>query len=182
MMLARDFREPEWRCCSDRRSNHDHSRRAGFRFLADSSPRLAHSTAHRKFAGMAFCRSPIRISCGVLQCEAERSWTFSELQSALADCGETKTIEIEAQLYVGKRPISKGIGRVIRRFVVLAFRVGAATWRANVAGPKGKSVRCVVAGMIGRHCNVLSADRGDSISGGRWLTVQQISSVMPSRS
>ena len=54
MMLARDFREPEWRCCSDRRSNHDHSRRAGFRFLADSSPRLAHSTAHRKFAGMAF--------------------------------------------------------------------------------------------------------------------------------
>ncbi len=100
---------------------------------------------------------------------------FSQLQSALADYSETKAIEIEAQLYVGKRPISKGIGRVIRRFVVLACYVGATTWRANVAGPKGKSIRCVVAGIIGRHCNVLSADRGDSISGGRMVDVQQIS-------
>src|SRR5258708_17484934 len=36
-----------------------------------------------------------------------------------------------AQLYVGKRPVSKGIGRVIRRFVVLSFApaalIGAAT-------------------------------------------------------
>jgi hypothetical protein len=160
MMLSRDFREPGWRCCSDRRSNHDHSRRAAFRFLADSSPRSAHSTAHRKFADRAFCRSPIRISCGVLQCEAERSWTFCRLQPAPAGHSETRTIEIEAQLYVGKRPISKGIGRAIRRFVVLAFHVGA-TWRANVAGLKGKSTPCVVAGMIGRHCNILSVDRGD---------------------
>jgi hypothetical protein len=28
---------------------------------------------------------------------------------------------MEAQLYVGKPPISKGIGRIIRRFVVLPF-------------------------------------------------------------
>ena len=153
MMLSHDFREPGWRFCSDRRSNHDRSRRAGFRFLADSSPRLAHSTAHRKFADWASCHSPIRISCGVLQCEAERSWTLCQPQSTLPDYSETRTIEIEAQLYVGKRPISKRIGRVIRRFVVLAFRLGATTWRANVAGPKGKSIRCVVAGIIGRHCN-----------------------------
>src|SRR5258708_40315131 len=105
MMLSHDFREPGWRFCSDRRSNHDHSRGAPSRFLADSSPRWAHSTAHRKFGGGASCHSPIRISCGVLQCEAERSWTYGQLQSALADYSETKTIEIEAQLYVGKRPI-----------------------------------------------------------------------------
>src|SRR5229473_1436235 len=123
-MLAHDFREPGWRFCSDRRSNHDHSRRAGFRFLADSSPRLAHSTAHRKFAGRASCHSPIRISCGASQCEAERSWTFWQRQSALVDYRETKAVEIEAQLYVGKRPISKGIGRAIRRFVVLACHAG----------------------------------------------------------
>ena len=57
--------------CSDRRSNYDRSVRAASRVLADSSPRLAHSTAHRKIAGMASCHSPIRISCGAPQGEAE---------------------------------------------------------------------------------------------------------------
>jgi hypothetical protein len=70
-MLSHEFREPGWPLCSDRRSNHDRSSRAASRFLAGSSPRVAHSTAHRKIAGRASCRSPIRISCGAPQCEAE---------------------------------------------------------------------------------------------------------------
>jgi hypothetical protein len=64
MMLLRDFREPAQPFCSDRRSNYDRSRGAVSRFLADSSPRLAHSTAHRKIAGREACHSPRRISCG----------------------------------------------------------------------------------------------------------------------
>src|ERR1700682_6226989 len=71
MMLSHVFREPARRFCSDRRSTYHHSRRAASRFLANSLPRLAHSTANRKIAGRASCRSPIRISCGAPQCEAE---------------------------------------------------------------------------------------------------------------
>jgi hypothetical protein len=71
MMLSHDFREPGRPSCSDRRSNHDRSRRAASRFLADNSPRLAHNTAHRKIAGRVSCHSPLRISCGASQCEAE---------------------------------------------------------------------------------------------------------------
>ena len=70
MMLLRDFREPAQPFCSDRRSNYDRNRGAVSRFLADSSPRLAHSTAHRKIAGRASCHSPIRISYGIPQCKA----------------------------------------------------------------------------------------------------------------
>ena len=71
MMLSHDFREPGWPFRSDRRSNYDRGRSAASRFLADSSPRLAHSTAHKKIAGRASCHSPTRISCGASQCEAE---------------------------------------------------------------------------------------------------------------
>ena len=48
--------------CSDRRSTCDRSRRAALLVLAGSSPRLAHSTTHRKIAGGASCHSPRRIS------------------------------------------------------------------------------------------------------------------------
>src|SRR6266403_353449 len=71
MMLSHDFRGPGRPFCSDRRSNHDRNRRAASRFLADSSPRLAHNTAHRKIADEASCHSPIQTSCGASQCEAE---------------------------------------------------------------------------------------------------------------
>jgi hypothetical protein len=59
MKLLHDFQEPGRPFCNDRRSNYDLSRRAASRFLANSSPRLARSTAHRKSAGMASCHSPI---------------------------------------------------------------------------------------------------------------------------
>jgi hypothetical protein len=58
---------------------------------------------------------------GCIQSFRPGSWTSCHLQLALPDCIKTKTREIEAQLYVGKSPISKGIGRVIRTFVVLPF-------------------------------------------------------------
>ena len=64
MMLLRDFREPAQPFCSDRRSNYDRSRGAVSRFLADSWPRLGHSTARRQIAGREVCHSPRRISCG----------------------------------------------------------------------------------------------------------------------
>ena len=54
-----DARQPGPPFCSDRRSKHDRSRRAACRFLADSSPRLAGSTAHTRIAGVASCRSLI---------------------------------------------------------------------------------------------------------------------------
>jgi hypothetical protein len=44
--------------CSDRRSTCDRSRRAVLRFLAGSSLRLAHSTAHRRMAVWVSCHSP----------------------------------------------------------------------------------------------------------------------------
>ena len=43
-----------------------------------------------------------------------------------------------AQLYVGKRPISKGIGRAIRRFVVLSF--ASAVPMDRVAGEYGVQI------------------------------------------
>src|SRR5882757_10184479 len=55
---------------SVRRSSYHHSRRSASRFPADSSPRSAYSTAHRKIAGRASCHSPIRISCRTPQCKA----------------------------------------------------------------------------------------------------------------
>jgi hypothetical protein len=51
--------------CSDGHSNCDCSRRAASRYLAGSSPRLTHSTAHRTIACGVFCPSPKRISCCV---------------------------------------------------------------------------------------------------------------------
>src|SRR3982074_1435005 len=71
MMPSHDFRKPGRPLCNDRRSNHDRSRKAASRFLAGSSPRLVHSTAHRKIAGRASCHSPLRTSGGAAQCEAE---------------------------------------------------------------------------------------------------------------
>jgi hypothetical protein len=51
--------------CSDRHSTCDCSRGAASRYLVGSSPRLAHSTAHRVFACGVSCHSPRRISFGV---------------------------------------------------------------------------------------------------------------------
>jgi len=68
MMLLRDSREPAQPFCSDRRSNYDRSRGAVSRFLADSWPRLGHSTARRQIAGREVCHSPRRISCGAPLC------------------------------------------------------------------------------------------------------------------
>src|SRR5262245_65759193 len=51
--------------CSDRRSTCDRSRRAALKVLAGNSPRLPHSTTHRKIAGGVFCHSPRRISYAV---------------------------------------------------------------------------------------------------------------------
>jgi hypothetical protein len=42
-----------------------------------------------------------------------------------------------AQSYVGKRPISKGIGRVIRRFVIVAFALHASGRRHDATGGCG---------------------------------------------
>ena len=71
MMLLPDFREARPRFRSDWRTTRDGSSRAASRLLAGSSHRLAHSTAHMRIAGRASCHSPIRISCGTSQCEAE---------------------------------------------------------------------------------------------------------------
>src|SRR5205823_11625463 len=59
-----DFREPGRSPCSDRRSNCDCNRRVASRFLADSSLRLAHSTAHKKIAGGVSCHLLKQIPCG----------------------------------------------------------------------------------------------------------------------
>src|SRR5260370_23190691 len=58
------FREPGPSPCSDRRSNCDCNRRVASRFLADSSLRLAHSTAHKKLVGGVSCHSLKQIPCG----------------------------------------------------------------------------------------------------------------------
>ena len=60
-----------WARFSDPRSNCDCNRRVGSRFLADSSLRLAHSTAHKKIVGGVSCRSLKQISCGASRSEAE---------------------------------------------------------------------------------------------------------------
>jgi len=70
-MPGHDFREPGRSPCSDRRSNRDRNRRVASRFLADSSLRLAHSTAHKKTAGGVSCHSLKQIPCGASQSEAE---------------------------------------------------------------------------------------------------------------
>jgi hypothetical protein len=71
MMLLHDCRER--RCfCNERHSIYHRSRGAVFRFLADSSLRWAHSTAHRRIAGRASCRLPGRISCGSSRCVGPR--------------------------------------------------------------------------------------------------------------
>lgn len=49
------------------------------------------------------------------------SWTSCHLQSARPISSETKRMRRRAQSYVRKRPISKRIRRVIRRFMVFAF-------------------------------------------------------------
>src|SRR5215510_6089014 len=48
--------------CSYRRSTRDRSRGAALLVLAGSSPRLAHSTTHRKIASGVSCHSPRQIS------------------------------------------------------------------------------------------------------------------------
>jgi len=131
-MLWRDFPEPGRPFCSDRRSNDDRSRGAACRFPAGSSSRLAHSTARRRIAGWASCHSLIRISCGAPNAGQKRSWTFCHLQSAVPDYSKTRTIEIEARLYIGKRPISKRDRKSIRRFRVLALHARFSCAAANV--------------------------------------------------
>jgi hypothetical protein len=59
MMLSIVVQEARPRFRSDRRSNPDCSRRAAFRFLADSSLRSRDCTSHSKIAGGASSRSPI---------------------------------------------------------------------------------------------------------------------------
>ena len=73
-----DLQEAGPRFCSDRRSNRDRSRRAASRLRAGNSLRSAHCTAHRKIAGRASCHSPVRISCGASQCEAEHGIGWME--------------------------------------------------------------------------------------------------------
>jgi hypothetical protein len=63
-MLVGDLRGPGRRSCSDRRSNHDRSRRGWCQLLADSLSRSAHDTARMRIVCWASCPSPIRISCG----------------------------------------------------------------------------------------------------------------------
>jgi hypothetical protein len=53
-----------------------------------------------------------------------------------------------AQSYVGKRPISKGIGRVIRRFVIVAFALHASGRRPQVSAQRDARLR---AGAATRH-------------------------------
>src|SRR3979411_1172941 len=51
MMLVHDCREPGRSFCNDRHSIYHRSRGAVSRFPADSSPRLARSTVHRRIVG-----------------------------------------------------------------------------------------------------------------------------------
>jgi hypothetical protein len=55
MMLSHEFRWPVRRLGSVRHSIYHHSSRAACRFPADSSPRSAHSTAHRRIGCRASC-------------------------------------------------------------------------------------------------------------------------------
>ena len=88
MMLWHDFREPGRPFCNDRRSNCDRSRGAVSRSLADSSPRLAHSTAHSKTAGGASCHSPRRISWRRAKDVAERCASSSPVGLAWVVVGQ----------------------------------------------------------------------------------------------
>ena len=63
-----------------------------------------------------------------------------------------------AQLYVGKRPISKGIGRAIRRFVVLSF--ASAVPMDRVAGEYGVQI----AGTLLECCKEAFANTGGRLS------------------
>jgi hypothetical protein len=58
MMPSHDLEVSGRELCSDRRSTCDRSKGAALRFLAGSSLRLAHSTAHRKMAAWVSCHSP----------------------------------------------------------------------------------------------------------------------------
>jgi hypothetical protein len=71
MMLLPGFREAGTRSRSHLRNNCDRSRRGVSRFLAGSLLRSADRTSHRRIAGGATSHSPIQISCGASQCEAE---------------------------------------------------------------------------------------------------------------
>src|ERR1700741_5055810 len=71
MMLWPGLRELGTHCCSDPRSNRDCSRSGGSRFPAGSLLESAHRTIHRTLAGVATSHSPVQISCGASQCEAE---------------------------------------------------------------------------------------------------------------
>jgi hypothetical protein len=51
-----------------------------------------------------------------------------------------------SQLYVGKHPISKGIGTAIRRFVVLSFAPAVSI------GPDRRRVRVQIAGTVLECC------------------------------
>ena len=67
-MLSPGFRDAPRRCRSGGHSSWRRSSRVASRRPADIlRPRLARSTARRRFAGTAFCRSPIRTSCGASQ-------------------------------------------------------------------------------------------------------------------
>jgi len=66
-----------------------------------------------------------RVYCGCAQSSWPGSRTFRHLQSALPMAVRLGGLRLVAQSYVGKRPISKGIGRGIRRFVIVAFALPA---------------------------------------------------------
>ena len=111
MMLLRDFREPAQPFCSDRRSNYDRSRGAVSRFLADSSPRLAHSTAHKQIAGREACHSPRRISCGAPLCAED-----------IGDCCAFSSPVGLAWVVVGEQPLlaAGDLGFALVRLILLA--------------------------------------------------------------
>ena len=54
---------------------------------------------------------------------------------------KTKMFEIEPQLYVRKSPVSKGIGTVIRRFVVQSRDRLPRPLRQQFSGPLGSDAR-----------------------------------------
>jgi hypothetical protein len=85
MMPSHDIRVQGRALCSDRSSTCDCSRRAASRYLVGSSPRFAHSRAHRAIAREVSCHSPRRISCGVSCCDEHRVRGSSDRKTQIRD-------------------------------------------------------------------------------------------------
>jgi hypothetical protein len=70
--------------------------------------------------------------------------TFATCNRFFLIAARLKRLRLMAQLYVGKRPISKGIERVIRRFVVFILRQIMAIEQAVRRYPNGVSTQKIL--------------------------------------